>query len=301
MVSRFKNVAVLMGGVSSEREVSLRSGEAIAKGLEEAGCSVSRVVLESESIEGLIPEGTEAVFIALHGGYGENGGVQADLNRLGIPYTGPGAETSEIAIDKVATKLRLIDDGIPTPAYQLVGEGESKCALAFPVVVKPPRDGSSVGLTCPCSEAQWDEALETARKVDSKVLVEEYIEGREWTVAVVAGEALPVIEIRPHEGVYDYTSKYTAGMTEYILLDDSELTRKAQALALKACEAIGVRGLSRVDFRVSPDAELYVLEINTVPGFTATSLVPKAAKKAGMTFSETCVKILNLAQIDPQC
>ncbi len=295
---RFKKVAVLMGGVSSEREVSLRSGEAIAKGLEEAGCEVTRVILDNESVEGLIPGGTEAVYIALHGGYGENGKVQEDLNKLGIPYTGPGAKASAIAIDKVATKEALIAASIPTPEYQVVNSAGEECKLNFPVVVKPPCDGSSVGLTCPCAEDGWKEAILLSQTIDNRVLVEEYIPGREWTAAIVAGEALPIIEIRPNCGTYDYKSKYTSGMTVYEPLEDNELTMAAQEYAKRACDAIGARGISRVDFRVTDDNKLYVLEINTVPGFTATSLVPKAAAKAGMTFSETCVKILNLARVD---
>lgn len=295
---KFRKVAVLMGGVSSERDVSLRSGAGIAQGLIDAGCEVTSVVLEEESIEGKIPEGTEAVYIALHGGYGENGGVQADLNRLGIPYTGPGAKASAIAMDKNETKRYFAEAGILTPRGEILEAGEKETHMTFPLAVKPPCDGSSVGLTCPCYPEEWEKALEAARKVDERVLVEEYIRGREWTVAVVAGEALPVIEIVPNGGVYDYASKYTKGATEYHALDDSELTRKCQAIAKKACEAIGARGISRVDFRVTDSGECYALEVNTVPGFTATSLVPKAAAKAGLSYSETCVKILNLARID---
>lgn len=296
--AKFKNVAVLMGGISTERDVSLRSGAAIAQGLTEAGCSVTSIVLDKESIEGLIPEGTEAVFIALHGGYGENGGVQADLNRLGIPYTGPGAKACAIAMDKVATKKELIQAKIPTPAYKLLGPNDNDPEINFPLAVKPPCDGSSFGLTCPCYEQDWSQALEIARKIDPQVLVEEYIPGREWTVAVVAGEALPIIEIAPNGGVYDFASKYTKGATVYRALDDDSITLKCKELALQACEVIGARGLSRVDFRVTDNGDCFALEVNTVPGFTATSLVPKAAAKAGMSFSDVCVKILNLAQID---
>lgn len=295
---KFQKVAVLMGGISSEREVSLRSGKAISAGLTEAGVNVTEVVIDKESLDGMIPSGTEAVFIALHGGYGENGGVQSDLNKLGLPYTGPGAVASKIAIDKVATKEAFIKAGVLTPKYQFLEENETTPLLDFPVVVKPPKDGSSVGLTCPCSREEWDLALATARKVDKTVLVEEYIPGREWTVSVVAGKALPIIDIAPNGGVYDYASKYTKGATIYTPLDDSDLTRYCQEQALKACDALGIRGLSRVDFRVTEDGKCYALEINTVPGFTATSLVPKAAAKAGMSFSELCVSVLNLAVVD---
>lgn len=295
---KFRKVAVLMGGISSERDVSLRSGASIAQGLIDAGCDVTGVVLDSESIEGRIPAGTEAVFIALHGGYGENGGVQADLNKLGIPYTGSGAKASALAMDKVATKRAFIAAGILTPAYRLLEPGEDDAGMAFPLAVKPPCDGSSVGLTCPCYPEEWKHALDVARAVDQRVLVEEFIPGKEWTASIVAGETLPIIEIAPNGGVYDYASKYTKGATVYTPLADTDLSRACKAIAVKACEAIGVRGLARVDFRVKDDGTCYALEVNTVPGFTATSLVPKAAAKAGLSFSETCAKILNLARVD---
>lgn len=295
---KFKRVAVLMGGVSSERDVSLRSGAAIANGLREAGCDVVEFVLERESIDGL-PHDVDAAFIALHGGYGENGGVQRDLERLGIPYTGPGPEASRIAMDKIETKKRLVAADITAPRYQVVEDGMSAndVDLPFPVVVKPPRDGSSVGLTCPCDMDGLPAAIEKARAIDKQVLVEEYIPGLEWTVAMIGGETLPVIQISPKRGVYDYQSKYTSGATVYEALDDTPATLRAREVALAACNAIGVRGLSRVDLRMSPDGVPYVLEINTVPGFTSTSLVPKAAAKAGWSFSETCARILNLATL----
>ena len=297
---KFKKVAVLMGGISSEREVSLRSGACIAKGLEDAGCQVERVVLDSESVAGKIPAGTEAVFIALHGGYGENGGVQRDLDAIGIPYTGPGAAASAIAIDKWETKRVFLREGVPTPRGALV-EGEGAVlpeGLAFPVAVKPRADGSSVGLTCPCKKEQWAAAVAEAARLGEGVIVEEYIPGKEWTVGIVGDKPLPVIEIAPKGGVYDYGSKYTKGATVYTPLDDTPLTRKCQGIAMDAFRAIGAKGLSRVDFRVTPDGRCLALEVNTVPGFTETSLVPKAAAKAGLTFAETCAEILNLARHD---
>lgn len=298
-MARFVNVAVVMGGTTSEREVSLRSGSCIAKGLSDAGCAVRSVVIGEDSIAGMIPSGTEAVFIALHGGYGENGGIQTDLDRMGIPYTGPGAKASALAIDKLATKRVLREAGVLTPAGALVAEsGAIPEGLSFPLAVKPRADGSSVGLTCPCDEGQWAAAVATASRMGEGVLAEEYIAGREWTVGIIAGRALPVIEIAPRSGVYDYGSKYTKGATSYTPLDDTPLTVKCQEAAMRAFNAIGARGLSRVDFRVTPSGECYALEVNTVPGFTETSLVPKAAAKAGMTFPETCMAILETARCD---
>lgn len=293
---KFHKVAVLMGGVSSERDVSLRSGAAIAAGLREAGYEVSEVVIDREEVYGL-PEGCEAVFIALHGGYGENGGVQRDLEKLGIPYTGPSAEASAIAIDKVLTKEKFIEAGVPTASYEVLRQGEEETKLPFPLVVKPPRDGSSVGLTCPVMESNWGKALEDAREVDPEVLVERYIPGREWTVAVINDEAMPIVEIAPKSGVYDFHSKYTAGETVYTLLDDTPLTRECQALAVKACHAIGVHALGRVDFRVTDSDDMYALEVNTIPGFTATSLVPKSAAKAGIPFAGLCARIIESAAL----
>lgn len=296
---KFKKVVVLMGGISSEREVSLRSGGCIADGLEKAGCEVTRAVLDSESIAGKIPAGVEAAFIALHGGYGENGGVQRDLDAIGLPYTGPGAKASAIAMDKFATKRLFVQSGIPTPRGTVVDIGAPlPDGLSFPVVVKPRSDGSSVGLTCPCGEGDWVGALDKAAGLGEGVIVEEYIPGREWTVAIVGDTAMPIIEIAPNGGVYDYGSKYTKGATVYTPLDETPLTEKCRGIALDAFRAIGARGLSRVDFRVTDDGRCYALEVNTVPGFTETSLVPKAAAKAGMTFPETCVRILEMARCD---
>lgn len=291
---KFMKVAVVMGGCSSEREVSLRSGANIVTALREAGCEVTEVVLDSESVECL--RGFDgAVYIALHGGYGENGGIQADLEKLGLPYTGSGPEASRIAMDKVLSKRIFDKAGIPNAPYEVLGPGENTTKLNFPVVVKPPRDGSSVGLTCPCREDEFAAALARAREVDPEVLVEEFIPGLEWTVAVIAGESLPVIQIEPKSGVYDYEAKYTAGATVETALDDTDATLKCRALAVEACKAIGVRGLARVDFRVTPEGKFYVLEINTLPGFTATSLVPQAAAKAGMSRCELCARVLNMA------
>ena len=294
-----KRVAVVTGGTSSEREVSLRSGAAIVNGLKEAGFDAVPVVLDEDRIDG-VPEGVEAVFIALHGGWGENGGVQAALDRLGVPYTGPGAAASRITIDKVATKRVLEKAGVPTPPYEVLPRGTENTALPLPVVVKPPRDGSSVGISKVAAPGEWAAALKTARASDplGEVLVEAYIPGREWTVGVVGGEALPVIEIRTPADWYGFHEKYTPGITTYAFpesAEDAPLATTCQVLALVAFEATGCRGVGRVDFRVTPEGEPYVLEINTVPGFTETSLLPKAAAKAGLTFSELCAKILENA------
>ncbi len=294
-----KRIAVLMGGTSSERAVSLASGTAVAEALRKEGYDVAPVVLDEDRLESL-PEGVEAVFLALHGGYGENGGIQADLDRLRVPYTGPGAAASRLAMDKVATKQVLEAAGVPTPAYEVLRPGLDVTALPLPVVVKPPRDGSSVGISKVTEAGQWADALAAARAVDAdgEALVESYIPGREWTVGVVAGEALPVVEIRAPGGWYGFEAKYTKGLTEYVFpdsADDEPFAAECRVLALLAFGAIGCRGVSRVDFRVDPDGRPFVLEVNTIPGFTATSLLPKAAARAGIGFGALCVKLLENA------
>ena len=294
-----KRVAVLMGGTSNERDVSLRSGSAVVNALQAAGLDVVPVILESDSIETL-PRDIEAVFLALHGGYGENGGVQHDLDQLNIPYTGPGAVASRIAMDKIATKKYLDAAHLPTPPYEVLARHITQTTLDLPVVVKPPRDGSSVGISKVTAPEQWDDALTAARKIDSagEVLVEQYIPGREWTVGVIGGEALPVVEICAPNGWYGFTEKYSQGMTHYIFpegKDDALLLSACQNLAVQAFHAIGCRGVSRVDFRVTPDGKPFILEINTLPGLTATSLLPKAAARAGESFGSLCLHLLKLA------
>ncbi len=294
-----KRVAVIMGGTSSEREVSLRSGEAVVAGLREQGFDAVPVVLDEDRVDSL-PAGAEAVFLALHGGYGENGGVQADLDRLGVPYTGPGAAASRIAIDKIATKRVLERAGVPTAPYEVLPCGAEETSLPLPVVVKPPRDGSSVGISKVSEPGEWAAALHAARAADPRgeVLVEAYIPGREWTVGVLGLEALPVVEIRAPGGWYGFREKYSQGMTQYAFPDSAEdapLVAACQMWALLAFEAVGCRGVSRVDFRVTPEGKPYVLEINTIPGFTATSLLPKAAARAGLTFGALCTRLLATA------
>ena len=297
-----KKIAVLMGGTSNEREVSLTSGANVAKALASLGkYEVTAVDVTDDTLDGL-PEGTEAVYIALHGGWGENGGVQAALNRLKLPYTGPGAMASQIAMDKVKTKMVLELKNVPTAAWSLASPGAEKPPLPLPVVVKPPCDGSSVGISKVTRAENWQTALKdalAAMKNPGEVLVEEFIPGREFTVGVLDGEALPVIEIVAKGGWYGYEEKYNSDETRYPFLeDDPKLAAKLQQLAVDAYRAVGCRGITRVDFRVSPLGRCYVLELNTSPGFTSHSLVPKAGMKTGLTFAEVCDRILGSADYD---
>lgn len=290
-----------MGGKSSEREVSLASGKNVYEALKSLGkYDVVAVDLKDENLDGL-PEDVEAVYIALHGGWGEDGGVQAALNKRKLPYTGPGVKSSQIAMDKLKTKLVLEMKGVPTAKWDLAHSDSPKSPLPFPVVVKPPCDGSSVGISKVSNEDEWKKALDVAyacQENDKPVLVEEFIPGREFTVAIVDGKAWPVIEIVAKGGWYGYEEKYTSEETRYPFLEDEALATKLQGLAIDAYKALGCRGVTRVDFRVSPLGRCYVLELNTSPGFTSHSLVPKSGMKTGLSFAGVCDHILSLADYD---
>ena len=290
-----------MGGTSNERKVSLESGKNVAKALASLGkYEVIPVILESDDLSAL-PEGVDAVYIALHGGWGENGGVQAELNRRKIPYTGPGAMSSRIAMDKIKTKMVLELKGVPTAPWSLASKGTPSSPLPLPVVVKPPSDGSSVGISKVSSPEEWEGALEAALAAQGgkgEVLVEEFIPGREMTVGVINGEALPAIEIVAKNGWYGFDEKYVSSETRYPFLEDGPLLEKLQKMAVEAYNAIGCRSVTRIDFRVSPVGRIYVLELNTSPGFTSHSLVPMAGMKTGLDFAGVCEKILSTADYD---
>ena len=298
-----KKIAVLMGGTSSEREVSLASGTNVAKALASLGkYEVLPIDLKDNDL-GAMPDGVDAVYIALHGGWGENGGVQAALNARKIPYTGPGVQASQIAMDKVKTKMVLEMNAIPTAAWGLANRDTPSSPLSLPVVVKPPCDGSSVGISKVSSADEWTKARDIAFDAvgaggSDVVLVEEFVPGRECTVGVIDGEALPVIEIVAKNGWYGYHEKYDSEETRYPFLEDQALSEKLQKIAVDAYKAVGCRGVTRVDFRVSPLGRCYVLELNTSPGFTAHSLVPKAGMKTGLTLAEVCDRILSSAEYD---
>lgn len=302
-----KKIAVLMGGISSEREVSLQSGKNVAEALASLGkYEVVPVDLRAENLDPM-PKDVDAVYVALHGGWGENGGVQDALNRLKIPYTGPGVKASQVAMDKVKTKMVLEMNKVPTAAWGLANRDTAASPLPLPTVVKPPADGSSVGISKVTDATAWPAARDAAfaaidnsgkATADSTILVEEYIPGREFTVAVIDGEALPVIEIVAKGGWYGYEEKYNSEETRYPFLEDGELAKRMQKIAVDAYRAVGCRGVTRVDFRVSPLGRCYVLELNTSPGFTSHSLVPKAGMKTGLSFAGVCDRILQSADYD---
>lgn len=302
-----KKITVLMGGTSNERTVSLESGGNVAKALASLGkYAVQPLVLDADNLDAL-PAGTDAVYIALHGGWGENGGVQHALNKRHIPYTGPGEAASILAMDKILTKQRLEERGVSTGAWYVVKAGDlTPCRLPFPVVVKAPRDGSSVGIYKCTDDASYKTALQEAWRIDREkfpnlpcaALVEAFIPGREMTVGIIDGKPLPVIEIVAPNGWYGYEAKYQSEETRYPFLTDAALAAALQCEALKAWTALGCRGVTRVDFRVDASGRGYVLELNTSPGFTAHSLVPKAGMALGLTFAEVCDKILGAADYD---
>jgi D-alanine-D-alanine ligase len=284
-------VAVLMGGPSAEREISLKSGAAVAGGLRLAGYDVCEVDVVGREV--VLPDGIEAVFIALHGEFGEDGQVQHILEDMGMPYTGAGVAGSRIAMDKVLTKDAFERHGIPTAKYEVLRPGDMR-SLDLPVVVKPACQGSSIGVHCVRSEIEWDAALADAFEHGDRQLVEKFVAGRELTVGVVGDKALPVIEIVAAGGWYGYDAKYTKGKTEYIVpaeIDDA-CAAAAQSIALRVFDALSCRGFGRVDFILTDAGELVVLELNTIPGFTETSLLPKAAACAGMKFFELCGAIM---------
>jgi D-alanine-D-alanine ligase len=282
-----------MGGPSAEREVSLRTGAACVIALGEAGYEVSQVIVEDENF--VLPEGTDLAFLSLHGTFGEDGQVQDILNARGIPFTGADAATSRITIDKEKTKEKFFQHGVPTPAGQLV-RSVGEVEIPLPAFVKPNSQGSSVGSRAAHTPEELAAAVTDALKYDTAVLVEQLIRGRELTVGVLGDQVLPIIEIRPLDGFYDYTNKYTKGKTEYFCpaqLPD-ELTEKIQQYALAANRAAGNTIYSRVDFLLEGDRP-YCLEINTIPGMTATSLLPKAAAVVGITFPLLCRRIVELS------
>jgi D-alanine-D-alanine ligase len=291
------NIVVMLGGPSAEREVSLRSGAAVANALRSLGHEV--VELDPKDGTFILPKKRDVIFLALHGTFGEDGQVQHKLDQVGVIYTGCDEKSSRLAFDKVLTKQRCIKAGIPTSKYAVVRSLEAPLPkeLALPLVVKPVRQGSSVGLQFVERAEDWKNALASALKFDSEVLVEEKIVGRETTVGILDGEPLPIVEVRPKAGSYDYKNKYTAGATEYFCPADFDFatTQKIQEAALGAFKAVGGRDYARVDVMVRANGEPVVLEVNTLPGMTETSLLPKAAATAGLSYEQLCQRMVDLA------
>jgi D-alanine-D-alanine ligase len=290
-------ITVMLGGPSAEREVSLRSGAGVASALRSLGHEISEV--DPSQDDWKLPKDTEVVFLALHGTYGEDGTVQRRLEELGVPYTGCDPEASRIGFDKYLTKQRCVAAGVPTARFILLDSSATSWPMGWnpPVVLKPARQGSSVGLQMVERVSDWSKALAESMRFDSQVLMEEKIIGRECTVGILDDQPLPLVEVRPKTGVYDYQTKYTAGTTEYLCPApfDAATTARVQEAGLGAFKAIGGRDYSRVDVIVKPGGEPVVLEVNTLPGMTDSSLLPKAAAAAGIGYAELCQRMVEMA------
>ena len=290
-------IGVLMGGRSAEREVSLRSGNAVYTALKGLGYDAVAIDTDSEICEALRREKIKIAFIALHGGDGENGAVQGMLEVLGIPYTGSGVLASALAMDKEASKKIFLFHNIPVPPFEVLSRGQSALGGAksidsshvdflMPWVVKPATEGSSIGVSIIKDEKEIRPAVEKAFSLGNRVIIEKYIEGKEVHIGILNDRVLGGVEVRPSLEFYSYEAKYHAGLTEYILPPEinGETYEKAKETALSAHIALGCRGATRVDLRIDGRGNPYVLEVNTIPGMTETSLLPKIARLAGLDF-----------------
>lgn len=293
-----KKICVIYGGMSAEREVSLKSGKNIFDALKKNNKDVVLLDAGRDLAVKLAEIKPDICFNALHGTYGEDGCVQGLLETMGIPYTGSGVAASAISFDKILAKHVFMDSGIRTPKYVIIKKGD-KTPPFMPCVVKPARQGSSVGISIVKKASDYATAVEEAFKYDSKALAEEFISGKELTVPVMGEKIFPPIWIRPKEGFYDYEHKYTAGMTEYLLETDLSPKRLATLgkIAHKVYDSCGCRSMARVDF-IATERNFYAIEINTLPGMTATSLVPKSASKSGYTFEGVVELIASSAGLD---
>ncbi len=316
-------ILILMGGDSPEREVSFSTARGIIDALKRLGHKVIGIdpatgrLLEGEPpkagsnsllppqklISSPILAQTEVVFLALHGGKGEDGTIQSLLDLAGVPYTGSGFLASALAMHKPTAKLLFQATGIPTPAWFVLQEGEEEIAeriragFGFPVVVKPASQGSTVGTSIVKGDDQLKGALDYAQKFGGEVLIEEYIPGRELTVGILGDKPLPVVEIIPEGDFYDYEHKYTKGKSRYVVPASlsPKVTKRIKEIALQAFKLLRCEGYARVDFRYGDDGRLYCLEVNTLPGMTPTSLVPMAAQAAGISFDQLVQRIIELA------
>ncbi len=290
------NITVMAGGPSAEREVSLRSGMGVARALRTLGHEVSE--LDPVKPGWKLPAGTDLVFLALHGTYGEDGTVQAELDALGARYTGCDAASSRIGFDKALTKERCVAARVPTARFTVLTAEGVPWPMGWnpPVVLKPVCQGSSVGLQFVERVADWSTALAEAMRHDSRVLMEEKVSGRECTVGILGEEILPIIEVRPN-GIYDYNTKYHTRTAEYFCPApfDAALTKRVQDAALGAFRAIGGRDYARVDVIVRANGEPVILEVNTLPGMTETSSLPRAAQAAGIAYADLCQRMVELA------
>lgn len=312
-IKDFGRVGVLMGGPSSEREISLKSGKAVLAALLELGVNAVGIDITSderrENIILIKKNRIDCAFIALHGRFGEDGTIQEILEELNLPFTASGVKASRLAMDKAGSLQVFSQGGLIVPKSQLLDKtayqknGQFINELGLPVVVKPANHGSSIGLSLVEDSQGLPLAIDLAFKFDEHIIIQEYIRGRELTVGILDDLALPVIEIIPQGKFFDFAAKYQSGSTRYIVPAqlESELAIKVQQAARQAHNLLGCYGCSRVDFILTPEGQPYILEINTIPGMTATSLLPKAAKIIGIDFGRLCLKLLALACAPGRC
>ncbi len=303
-------IGILMGGQSAERDVSLRTGDAVHRALLRRGYDAITIDVGPSLYKDLMDGEVKIAFLALHGPGGEDGSIQGFLESLRIPYTGSGVRASAIGMHKVVTKTVLAAHDIPVPAGSIVARGTRPSGarvlraanLKWPVVVKPPSQGSTIGVTIVRKPSQWNEALALAHRYEHEAMIEAYIPGHEVTVGVVSGgggrlDAFPAVEIVAPEGFYDFSAKYQKGRTQYLCPAplSAKVARQIRDLAIKTYGVLGCEGAARVDFRITPKGKPYVLEINTVPGMTETSLLPMAAARAGLSYDALTERILQSA------
>lgn len=299
-----RRVAVLKGGSSRERSISLRTGAAIEKSLKRLGVQAVGIDARRGFLQQLRKQKIDFCYIALHGTYGEDGGVQRDLDKLKIPYTGSGAASSALAMDKVRSKKRFIAKKIPTPAWVLLRKGQAvsnslrQLLKTGPVFVKPSDQGSAIGASSAKNEKELKRALMECFRVSKTALIERKIEGREFTVGVLGKKALPVVEIVPKHAFYDFHSKYAAGGSRHLVPArlSKAATRTAQKISLRAFKALNCSAYGRIDLLMDKKGRFYVLEANTIPGMTNTSLLPDAARAAGLSFEQLVLKIVEFSR-----
>lgn len=315
---RSLKIVVIMGGPSAEHAISLNSGQGVVDALRRRGWDVSPLRLPSDvtvahaceqAADGLRAHRPDVVFLALHGPFGEDGTIQQVCETFGVPYTGSDARASRLGLDKVASRQRFEESGVHVPAWELCEMPTSEARVAaltarlpFPVVVKPTNQGSSFGVSIATSRGQLIAAMREAARYDRRVLVEAYIEGREVTVGILGERALPIVEIQPGQSAdgrrfFDYAAKYTPGQTTYVVPAplDEQTTQRVQQAGLMAHRVLGCRHFSRADLILRPSGEPVVLELNTIPGLTATSLLPKAAACVGISYDQLCEQVVCLA------
>src|SRR5207302_6458136 len=296
-----RKIAVLMGGPGSERDVSLATGHGVSKALRSLGIEVVDVDVRDKNFS--LPEDVDLAFLTIHGTFGEDGTLQKILEDRGIPYTGEGIEGSRNAFDKFLTKEKFREHNIVTPEWEVIDVGQ-RPKISVPLVLKPPCQGSTVGVVIVKKESELESAMKEAGKYDRKLLVEKFVSGRELTIGILGDQPLPILEIIPKGGFYDFNTKYpflnpqAGASAEHVCPAKIEaaLTKKIQELALQAFRALGLMVYARVDVLLSEEDQPFVLEANTIPGMTEASLLPEAAAAAGISYSELCARIIELSR-----